>query len=95
MLYKAFLYYVKQGQTLLNMLHQAQEQIVKYEAILAKLGLLPGMPTGQGGAPGGASGGAPRGSVPRSPITDGVMQAQTPKSSYAEALVKRSTPSVE
>ena len=87
--------YVKQGQTLLNMLHQAQKQIVKYEAILAQLGLLPGMPTGQGGAPGGASGGAPRGSVPRSPITDGVMQAQTPKSSYAEALVKRSTPSVE
>lgn len=88
--------YVKQGQTLFNMLQQAQGQIMQYEAILARLGILPGMPSAQGGAPGGASGGgAPGGSVPRSPITDGVMQAQAPRAPYAEALAKRSTPSVE
>ena len=87
--------YVKQGQTLLNMLQQAQGQIMQYEAMLAQLGLLPGMPQGSGMAPGGASGGgSPSGGVPRSPITDGVMQAQTPKAPYAEALAKRSTPSV-
>jgi hypothetical protein len=68
---------------------------MKYEAILAQLGILPGAPMGQGMAPGGAAGGdAPMGGAPRSPITDGVMQAQTPKAPYAEALAKRSTPSV-
>ena len=87
--------YVKQGQTLLNMLQQAQMQIMQYEAMLTQLGLLPGMPQGSGGASGGAAGGgAPMGSAPRSPITDGVMQAQTPRAPYAEALAKRSTPSV-
>ena len=89
--------YVKEGQTLLNMLQQAQGQLMKYEAILAQLGILSGMPMAQGGAPtgGGAPGGAVAGGAPRSPITDGVMQAQTPKAPYAEALAKRSTPSVQ
>lgn len=87
--------YVKEGQTLLNMLQQAQAQIMQYEMMLAQLGALPGMPSAQGGAPGGgAAGGSPAG-APRSPITDGVMQAQTPRSSYAENLAKRSTPSVD
>lgn len=86
--------YVKQGQTLLNMLQQAQGQIMQYEAMLAQLGLLPGMPQGQGGAPSGGGGGAPAGGAPRSPITDGVMQAQAPKSSYTESLLERSKPSV-
>ena len=80
--------YVKEGQTLLNMLQQAQRQIMKYEAML---GILP--PTGTGGAA--AGGGAPAVGAPRSPITDGVMQAQTPKAPYAERLAKRSTPNVE
>jgi hypothetical protein len=47
---------------------------------------------GGGGAPSG--GGAPVGGAPSSPITDGVMQAQSPRSSYAESLAKRSMPSV-
>ena len=88
--------YVKQGQTLLNMLQQAQQQIMQYEMMLSQVGLLPGMPQGSGGASGGAAGGgAPMGGAPRSPITDGVMQAQTPRAPYAEQLAKRSTPSVE
>ena len=86
--------YVKQGQTLLNMLQQAQQQIMQYEAMLAQLGLLPGMPQGSIGASGGASGGATSGGVPSSPITDGVMQAQAPRAPYAERLAKRSTPSM-
>ncbi len=87
--------YVKQGQTLLNMLQQAQGQIMQYEQILAQLGILPGMPSAQGGAPGGSPGGAPTGGAPKSPITDGVMQAQAPKAPYAEQLAKRSVPSIE
>ena len=79
--------YVKQGQTLLNMLQQAQMQIMQYEAML---GILP--PRGQGGTS--AGGGAPSGGAPSSPITDGVMQAQAPRAPYAERLAKRSVPSV-
>lgn len=86
--------YVKQGQTLLNMLQQAQMQIMQYEAMLAPLGLIPGMSQASGGVPGGASGGGAPGGVPSSPITDGVMQAQTPRAPYAEQLAKRSMPSV-
>lgn len=86
--------YVKQGQTLLNMLQQANAKVMQYEQTLSRLGILPGMPQGSGMAPGGASGGSPTGGVPSSPITDGVMQAQTPKSPYAESLAKRSVPSV-
>ena len=86
--------YVKEGQTLLNMLQQAHGQIMKYEAILAQLGLIPGMPAAQGSAGGASPSPTGSGGAPRSPITDGVMQAQTPKAPYAEALAKRSTPSV-
>ena len=88
--------YVREGQTLLNMLQEAQGKIMQYEQMLVGLGLIPGMPAGQGGAPGMAnqSGGAPSGNVPRTPVTDGVMQAQTPRSPYAESLAKRSVPSV-
>ena len=86
--------YVKQGQTLLNMLQESREKVMQYEAMLAQLGLIPGMPQDPGGVPGGASGGGAPGGIPSSPITDGVMQAQTPRAPYAEQLAKRSTPSV-
>ena len=88
--------YVREGQTLLNMLQEAQGKIMQYEQMLESFGLMPGIPAGQGGAPGMAnqSGGAPSGNVPRTPVTDGVMQAQTPRSPYAESLAKRSVPSV-
>ena len=88
--------YVREGQTLFNMLHEAQGKIMQYEQMLASLGLLPGMPMAQGGgAPGGAGEGGAPGGVPRSPVTDGVMQAQAPRAPYAESLAKRSTPSIE
>ena len=88
--------YAKQGQTLLNLLQESQAKVMQYEAMLAQLGLLPGV-SGGGGAPSGGGapmGGAPMGGAPSSPITDGVMQAQSPRSPYAESLAKRSMPSV-
>ena len=81
--------YVKQGQTLLNMLQQAQMQIIQYEAML---GILPQQ--GSGGTGGASPSPTGSDSAPRSPITDGVMQAQAPRAPYAERLAKRSTPSV-
>jgi hypothetical protein len=87
--------FVKNGQTLFNMLQQAQMQIAQYEQILMMAGLIPGMPQGQGGAPSGG-GGAPSGGAPspKSPINDGVMAAQAPRTPYMDALAKRSRPEV-
>lgn len=87
--------YVKQGQTLMNMCQEQAQKIAQYEMMLAQLGLMPGAPSGQPGMPGGApGGGTPGGLAPSSPITDGIMQASAPRAPYAEALAKRSVPSV-
>lgn len=90
--------FVKNGQTLFNMLQQAQMQIAQYEQILMIAGLIPGMPQGQGGgapsgapAPSGTGGGAP---APKSPVNDSIMAAQGPRTPYMDALAKRSRPEV-
>ena len=86
--------FIKQGQTLFNMLQQANSQIMFYEQILAKYNLLPGKSTGGGGALGESGSGGSGGKATSTPITDGIMDAQSPRTPYADALAKRSVPSV-
>jgi hypothetical protein len=78
--------YAMQGQTLYNMLMQAQQELMMLKAAM---GIPPEAP-----APVGGGAPAPTGDGAKTPVTDGVMQAQTPRSSYAENLAKRSTPRV-
>lgn len=76
--------YVTQGQTLLTICQQMSQELAMLKAAM---GIAPDpMAPAQGGA-------APSKVTP-SPITDGVMQAQTPRSPYAESLAKRSVPRV-
>lgn len=75
--------YVRQGNTLYNMVQQLMGQNMK---MMAALGLQP--PAPQGGAP------APATEVKSNPVTDGVLQAQTPMTGYGQALAERSKPSV-
>lgn len=78
--------YAMQGQTLYNMLMQAQQELMMLKAAM---GIPPEAPAPVGGgAPAPQVGGA------KTPVTDGVMQAQTPRAPYAESLAKRSTPRV-
>ena len=80
--------FIKQGQTLFNICQQQAQELAMLKA--AVMGV---MPQGtQGKASGGAGGNPP--AIPSSPVTDGVMQAQSPRAPYAEALAKRSTPSL-
>ena len=76
--------YVTQGQTLLNICKQMSQELMMLKAAM---GIAPD-PT----AP--AQGGAAPAKVASTPITDGVMQAQTPHAPYAESLAKRSVPRV-
>ena len=76
--------YVTQGQTLLNICKQMSQELMMLKAAM---GIAPD-PT----AP--AQGGAAPAKVASTPITDGIMQAQTPRAPYAESLAKRSTPKV-
>ena len=78
--------YVKQGQTLFNICQQLSQELMMLKAAM---GIMP-----QGSGEARSSGGGAPGSAPRSPINDGVMQAQSPKAPYAEALAKRSVPSI-
>lgn len=87
--------YVKEGQTLLNMLREQQQLMSQYETMLASLGVLPGISGGQGASSSVSRERSSLVNVPSSPVTDGVMQSQAPRSPYAEKLAKRSTPSVE
>jgi hypothetical protein len=77
--------YAMQGQTLYNMLMQAQQELMMLKAAM---GIPPEATPQMGGGAPTEVGGA------KTPVTDGVMQAQTPRSSYAENLAKRSTPRV-
>lgn len=76
--------YVTQGQTLLNICKQMSQELMMLKAAM---GIAPD-PT----AP--AQGGAAPAKVASTPITDGIMQAQTPRAPYAESLAKRSVPRV-
>lgn len=83
---------VQQGQTLLNICQQMSAQMDQMAAIIQSLtGKNMGIvnqaePTGRGNSVT---------VTPNNHLADGIMQANTPKTGYAERLAKRSTPSVE
>lgn len=79
--------YVAQGQTLLNMLMQTQQELVMLKASLGLPLEGQGMPMGGGGAP------TPQ-VKPSTPTNDGIMESRAPRTSYAENLAKRSAPRV-
>lgn len=72
--------FVKNGQTLFNMLQQARMQMAQMMGIA--------MPQGAPSAP---QGEAP---TPKTPTNDGIMDAQAPRTPYMDALAKRSRPEV-
>jgi len=90
---------IKQGQTLLNICQQQQQQLAQMQAMLAAL--TGGMAREPQNLPIGGGDSAPQSSpaggdiVPESRLANSVMQAHTPMTSYGEALAKRSTPSLE
>jgi hypothetical protein len=77
--------FIKQGQTLFNMLQQATIENMQLKAAMGIAPQMIQMPNTAGG------GNTP---APSTPITDGIMQSQVPRSSYTEALVERSKPGV-
>ena len=82
---------VAEGQTLLNIVQQQQQQIAQLAGILTGGAV---MPTGGPGAP---QQGNPQ-EAPRSgskPIANGIMDSQAPRTSYMNRLAQRSTPKVE
>ena len=81
---------VQQGQTLMQVVQQQQQQIAQLTAALT--GIMPQAETGNGATP------APSAAQPVSSgneIAEGIMEARTPMTSYGQQLAKRSTPSLE
>lgn len=90
--------YVKQGQTLLNVVRQLQAQLMDAQGYIAFLtGNAPMMP---GAAPAKGSPAQANGQTPKDvdsesngkTFASGVMQARTPMTSYGNRLAKRSAP---
>lgn len=81
--------YVKQGHTLLNICQQ-----LKQENDMMKVAITGQMPAVGGSAPAGVQSNTPNVKAPRGSVASGIMQAQTPMTSYGEALAKRSVPSM-
>ena len=90
--------YVRQGQTLLNIVQQLQMQLQQANNFIA---FLRGVPAP--GQPGPARASGPSGNPPQANAEDtdnpkgntfasGVMEAQTPMTSYGDRLAKRSSP---
>lgn len=79
--------FIKQGQTLFNMLQQATMENMQLKAAM---GIAPVMAGMGGGSP------APAGNIsaPTSPVNDGIMQSRAPRTPYMESLAKRSKPEV-
>ena len=79
--------FIKQGQTLFNMLQQATMENMQLKAAM---GIAPVMAGMGGGSP------APAGNIPAptSPVNDGIMQSRAPRTPYMESLAKRSKPEV-
>lgn len=77
--------YVKQGQTLLNIVQQMSQEMMMLKAAI-------GIPPQNASMGGGTQ--SPSGVATPSPITDGIMQAQGERTPYMEALAKRSVPTV-
>lgn len=90
---------VQQGQTLLNICQQMSQQLDQMALIIQTLtgkdmGIgSPGTPQAGGGAQGGQTA-APTSADGKDGLASGIMEAQTPMTSYGERLAKRSTPSV-
>ena len=85
---------VKQGYTLLNICQQLQQENAALKmAITGQPVMATGQPTG-GFTGGGGNMSMPSGKAEKGSVASGVMQAQTPMTSYGEALAKRSHPSV-
>lgn len=79
---------VTQGQTLLNIVQQLQMQLSQTQGMLAQMtGVAPPVSMPTGGQPS-----EPETGGANTPIADGVMEAQTPMTSYGEQLAKRSRP---
>lgn len=82
---------VSEGQTLLNIVQQQQQQIAQLAGIL----------TGGAVAPTGGPGAPAQGNPQEAPksgtdsLANGIMDARTPMQPYAQRLAKRSTPKVE
>ena len=87
---------VRQGQTLLNICMQQQQEMQQMSLLIQSLtggNAVMGGSAPSGNGPGPApGGGAPR---PESGLARGVMQAHTPMTGYGQALAKRSTPSMD
>ena len=82
---------VAQGQTLLNIVQQQQQQIAKLAGILTGGAVMPS------GGPGASQQGNPQ-EAPKSgteSVASGIMDSRAPQAPYAQKLVKRSTPKVE
>lgn len=78
--------YVRQGETLQNVVQQLMQQNMQ---LMQALGMP--VPSQQGAPQGGRQ---PAMQVKRNPVTDGVLQAQTPMTDYGQALAARSKPHV-
>ena len=88
---------VKQGQTLLNICQQMQQQIAQYQMALAAMtGAVPTSepPTQGGGSSASGKTVATDAGSGAGTLASGVMQANTPMTSYGQRLAERSTPSV-
>ena len=82
---------VSEGQTLLNIVHQQQEQIAQLAGLLTGGAVMPGAPM-QGG---GHASQATQPSGGSKSLASGIMDSQAPLTSYAQNLAKRSRPSME
>lgn len=82
---------VSQGQTLMNIVQQQQQQIAQLAGILTGGAVMPS------GGPGATQQGNPQ-AAPKSgseSIASGIMDSWAPRTSYMNRLAKRSTPKVE
>ena len=83
---------VEEGQTLMNIVQQMSQQMDQMAAIIQAL---TGKDMGLGMQPAAApAAGAPQEKKPSAPMTDSVMQAQTPMTGYGQRLAERSKPDV-
>lgn len=82
---------VTEGQTLLNIVQQQQQQIAQLAGMLTGGAVMPAMGSGQPNQ--GIPQEAPKSGVDS--IANGIMASRAPRTSYMDRLSKRSTPSME
>lgn len=85
--------HVEQGQTLLNICQQQQQQIMQLQAVLQGAPMpMQGQPAPQGGGSPAPQQAKPSGGKS---VAGGIMDSQAPMTSYGQRLAKRSRPSME